>query len=459
MTDAFDRQPPCALEAEVAVLGALFVDRGAMLTVLPLLREADFYREAHRRLFRAAVTLHEAGTPVDPIGIANELQRGGEFESVGGYGYLSSLLDAVPSAANIAHHAGIVRDKAQLRRIAEGAAQVIRSVYEDDDVVAVGARVAALAAQAGQSAAGGFRLVKESIWPAFERIELMQEKGGQTGIPTGFSRLDRMLSGMQDGDLIVVAARPSAGKTAWVLNALTHAAGTGVPSAIVSLEMSSQQLTIRQIASMARIDMQKLRRGGLSPEEHHRMATAAGRLNNMPLWLDDHPVSRVGELRAKLTQLVRQEGVRVAAIDYLQLMEGSGEENRRLEIEAITRGLKLVAKDLNVPLLLLSQLSRAPEGRTNHRPMLSDLRESGSIEQDADVVLFLYREEMYIQDADSAKKQAKAKQAREDTEGKTELIVAKQRNGPTGTVPLYFHKAYTRFDSVDEHPGEGGTAS
>lgn len=458
MTDAFDRHPPCALEAEVAVLGALFVDRGAMLTVLPLLREADFYREAHRRIFRAAVALHEVGTPIDPVAVANELQRTGEFEATGGYGYMSSLLDAVPSAANVAYHAGIVRDKAQLRRIIDGAASVIRSAYDEGDLATVGIQVAALTAQAGGSVTGGFRLVKESLWPAFERIEEMQEKGGQTGVPTGFSRLDRMLSGLQDGDLIVVAARPSAGKTAWVLNALTHAAGASIPAALVSLEMSAAQLTIRQIASMARIDMQKLRRGHLSPEEHQRMAAAAGRLNNMPLWLDDHPVSRVGELRAKLTRLVRQEGVRVAAIDYLQLMEGSGEENRRLEIEGVTRGLKLLAKDLNVPLLLLSQLSRAPEGRTNHRPMLSDLRESGSIEQDADVVLFLYREEMYIQDSDSAKKQAKAQQSRADTEGKTELIVAKQRNGPTGTIPLYFHKAYTRFDSVDEHPSDGGTA-
>jgi len=232
-----------------------------------------------------------------------------------------------------------------------------------------------------------------------------------------------------------------------LLNAALH---HSVPAAIVSLEMSSRQLTMRALASVGRVDLQKMRRGRLSQEEHQRLAAAAGKLNTLPFHVDDHPAARVTELGAKVTQLVRRTGVRLVAIDYLQLMAGSGEENRRLEVGGVTRGLKGLARRLDVPIILLSQLSRAPEARTNHRPVLSDLRESGDIEQDADVVLFVYRPEMYVQDGDTAESKKKAASLRESLEGQAELIVAKQRNGPTGVVPLYFRQEYTLFEGVDD---------
>ena len=456
----FDRQPPFSMEAETAVLGALFCDRHAIQTVLPLVREQDFYREANRRIYRAAVALWEAGTALDIVTLVERLKAGGELEAAGGYGYLSSLLDAVPSAANVEHHARIVREKATVRSVIEISSAAIRDAYElnGEGLGALSLRVEQLAAALEGSAPGGFKTAKELLWPTMEHIERLQEQSnGVIGIPTGFFRLDRMLCGFQPGDLIIVAARPSVGKTALVMNMLVNAALTHkIPSGIVSLEMASEQLMMRALASEGRLDLQKLRRGKLEGEDHQRLAAAAGHINTAPLHIDDHPVSRVPELAAKVTQLVRRAGVKVLAIDYLQLMAGNGEENRRLEVGGITRSLKSLARRLNVPIILLSQLSRAPEGRTNHRPLLSDLRESGDIEQDADVVMFLYRPEMYVQDGDSKDARGKAKAQREALEGQTELIVAKQRNGPTGTVPLYFQKAYTRFDSVDDRGAQPG---
>ena len=447
-----DRQPPYSLEAETAVLGALFCEKGVMARVLPIVRESDFYRECNRRVYRAAVALWEAGTSLDVVTLTERLKATGELDAAGGYDYMAALVDAVPSAANVEDHAGIVREKAVLRQVVEIASATIRDAYDTggEGLGALSARVGQLATALEGSVPGGFRTAKDMLWATFEHIERLQESaGGVIGIPTGFGRLDRMLCGLQGGDLIIVAARPSVGKTALVLNCLINASvGHGVPSAIVSLEMASEQLLMRALASEARIDMQKLRRGQLLAEEHQRLAAAAGHLNTAPLHIDDHPVSRVPELSAKVTQLVRQAGVRLLAIDYLQLMEGNGEENRRLEVGGITRGLKRLARRLDIPILLLSQLSRAPEARSNHRPVLSDLRESGDIEQDADVVMFLYRPELYVMDGDTSEARRKAADAREQLAGQAELIVAKQRNGPTGTIPLYFRKEYTLFEEI-----------
>jgi len=368
-------------------------------------------------------------------------------------------VDAVPTAANLEYHARIVRDKALLRRLVEQASQIIRDVYDqgerqvDEILDAAEARIFQVAESHKRE---GFVWIKEILWSAFEHIEKLQEsQGGITGVPTGFPDLDRMTTGFQKGDLVIVAARPSMGKTSWVLNMAANASiGHSIPSAIFSLEMSSGQLVQRLLCAEGRIDAQKLRRGRLSQEEHQRLAAAAGHLNTAPIWIDDSPGSNVLEIRAKARRLqseLRADGkdLGVVVVDYLQLMSGaSRSESRVQEVSEISRGLKALARELEVPVIALSQLSRGPEQRTDKRPMLSDLRESGSIEQDADLVMFLFRPEYYA-----------PPEKREELEGKSELIVGKQRNGPTGVVELFFQKAYTRFDSVVRSLQEGGPPS
>ncbi len=444
----FDRTPPFSLEAETAVLGGMLIDRDAVSRAMEYLSDSMFYREANRRLYRAMVRLFERGDVIDVITVSEELKKTGELEAAGGFDYLATLVDAVPTAANLEYHARIVRDKALLRRLVEQSTQIIRDVYEqgERDVDEILDQAEARIFQVAEShKREGFVWIKEILWEAFEHIEKLQESSsGVTGVPTGFPDLDRMTTGLQKGDLCIVAARPSMGKTSWVMNVAANAAIThGIPVAIFSLEMSSQQLVQRLLCAEGRIDAQKLRRGHLSQEEHQRLAAAAGHLNTAPIWIDDQPGSTVLEIRAKARRLqseLRSDGkdLGMIVIDYMQLMSGTGHaESRVQEVSQISRGLKALARELEVPVVALSQLSRGPEQRTDKRPMLSDLRESGSIEQDADLVMFLYRPEYYA-----------PAEKREELEGKAELIVGKQRNGPTGVVELYFHKAYTRFDSV-----------
>jgi len=446
----FDRQPPVSNEAEVSVLGGMLIDGDAVARAVEFVDDSMFFREGHRRLFRAMSRMFERGEVLDVITVSEELKRAGELDDVGGLEYLASLLDAVPTAANIEYHARIVREKALLRRLISAAQTIIRDVYEPG-VKAVESildeaeqRIFRVAESHDRE---GFVWIKEILWPTFERIEKLQESGGGiTGVPTGYADLDRMTTGLQPGDLTIVAARPSMGKTAWALNAAqTAAIEHEVPVAIFSLEMSKEQLVQRFLCAEGRVDAQKLRRGNLSPDEYQRLAVAAGHLNTAPLWIDDSPASTVLEMRAKSRRLKSETDVGLIIIDYMQLMSGpSGSESRVQEVSAISRGLKALARELEVPVIALSQLSRAPEQRADHRPQLSDLRESGSIEQDADLVMFLYRPEYYFgpTDKDGA-----------SLEGKSELIVSKQRNGPTGVVDLYFHKAYTRFDSVARSQG------
>jgi replicative DNA helicase len=423
---------------------------------LELLRDVDFYREAHRQVYRAAVGVWEAGEAVDPITVGERLKASGELESAGGYDVLSLLIDAVPGAAHLEQHARIVREKAVLRRAIQGASRLIQEAYGADGaaLAAVGAAAQRLVAQMEGAQPGGFRLVKGALWDAFEHMERVLG-GEDPGIPTGFGRLDEMVSGLQPGSLVVVAARPSFGKSALALNMLANVAGGGVPCAVLSFEMSAQELAMRMLAAEARVDFQRLRRGKTTPEDQGRLAVAAGHINTMPLYVDDHPAASVVGVAAKVATLAQREAVRLVVVDYLQLMNGGGEENRRLEIGAITRGLKLLAGRLGIAVVLLSPLSRAPDTRTNHRPMLSDLRESGDIEQDADIVLFLYRPEMYVVDGDTPAAQKKASEERGRFAGRAELVVAKQRNGPTGTVPLYFNKSYMRFESLEGSTHDG----
>lgn len=448
----FDRQPPFSPEAEVSVLGGMLIDRDAVARAVEVVRDSMFFREAHRRLYRAMVRLFERGDVIDVITLSEDLKKTGELDAAGGLPYLAELLDAVPTAANIEYHAKIVREKALLRHLIEAASTIIRDVYEQgersvEEVLDEAEQRIFRVAQSHDR--GGFLWIKEILWPTFEHIERLQEsKSGITGVPTGFPDLDRLTSGFQRGDLCIVAGRPSMGKTSWVLNVAQSAAiEQKVPVAIYSLEMSKEQLVQRFLCAEGRVDSQRLRRGELTDEEYKRLAAAAGHLNTAPVWIDDSPGNTVLEMRAKARRLKAETEIGLLIIDYMQLMSGHARsENRVQEVSEISRGLKALARELEVPVIALSQLSRAPEQRTDRRPQLSDLRESGSIEQDADLVMFLYRPEYYYGPVDKDGN---------SLEGKAELVIAKQRNGPTGTVDLYFHKDYTRFDSVTSREADG----
>ncbi len=441
----FDREPPFSSVAEISVLGGMLLDGTAVDKATELVQDHMFFREAHRRLFRSMVRLSERGDVIDVITLSEELRKTGELDAAGGLPYLAELLDAVPTAANIEYHAKIVREKALLRHLIDAASTIIREVYDQGErsVEEVLDEAEQRVFQVSQShERGGFVRIKEILWPTFEHIERLQSsKSGITGVPTGFPDLDRMTTGFQNGDLCIVAARPSMGKTSWVLNVAQSAAiEHNVPVALFSLEMSKEQLVQRLLCSEGRVDSQRLRRGQLSSDEYQRLAAAAGHLNTASIWIDDSPGNTVLEMRAKARRLMAESKFGLLVIDYMQLMTSHrSSESRTQEVSEISRGLKALARELDVPVIALSQLSRAPEQRTDRRPQLSDLRESGSIEQDADLVMFLYRPEYYFGPTDKDGN---------SIEGKVELIVGKQRNGPTGTLNLFFHKAYTRFDSV-----------
>ena len=445
----YDRQPPFSPEAEASVLGGMLIDGDAAARVVDFIDDSMFYREAHRRLFRAMARLFERGGVIDPITVSEELKKGGELEGAGGLDYLASLLDAVPTAANIEYHARIVQEKALLRRLIDAAQTIVRDVYDqvEREVSEIldhaEQRVFNVSQSRGRE---GFVWIKEVLWPTFEQIERLQEiPDGVSGLATGYQELDRMTTGLHPGDLTIVAGRPSMGKTSWVLNVAQFVAiEREVPVAIFSLEMSKEQLVQRFLCAEARVDALKLRRGRLDGDEYPRLARAAGHLNAAPIWIDDSPTGNVLEMKAKARRLKAEADLGLVVVDYMQLMTGSTrKESRVQEVSEISRGLKALARELEVPLIALSQLNRAPEQRTDRRPQLSDLRESGSIEQDADLVMFLYRPEYYHGPTDKDGN---------SLEGKSELIISKQRNGPTGSIDLYFHKTYTRFDSVSRGP-------
>ncbi len=441
-----DRQPPYAPEAEISVLGGMLIDGDAVARALEIVDDSMFYREANRRIFRSMARLFQRGQVIDPITISEELKKTDELEFIGGLAYLAELLDAVPTAANIEYHARIVRERALLRKLIEASSQIIRDSYEPgertvEEVLDAAEHNIFQVAQSHDRE--GFVWIKKILYPTFEKIEQIQAaQGGITGIPTGFSDLDEMTGGFQRGDLVIVAARPSMGKTAMVTGVALHASITHqIPTAVFSLEMSKEQLVQRMLCSEALVDLGKLLRGRLSDDDYVRLAQAAGHLNTAPIWIDDSGALSVLEMRAKARRLkAEQPDLGLIIVDYLQLMQAGpkGAENRQQEVSAISRGLKALAKELGVPIISLSQLSRAPEQRSDHRPQLSDLRESGSLEQDADLVMFLYRPEYYVTRDEAAEK---------GLQGKAELIIGKQRNGPTGTVDLFFRKECTRFEN------------
>ena len=448
-TPAYDRQPPFSPEAEASVLGGMLIDGAAVAKAVEAVDDSMFYREAHRRLFRAMVRLFERGSVVDVITVSEELKKGNDLEQAGGLEYLATLLEAVPTAANLEYHARIVREKALLRRLIDAAHAIERDVHEPGE-----RSVEEVLDQAEQRVfrvsesrdRAGFVWIKEVLYPVFEHIErLLESPTDIPGLETGFRDLDRMTTGLHPGDLAIVAGRPAMGKTSWVLNvAQSVAIEHDVPVAVFSLEMSKEQLVQRFLCAEGRVDAQRLRRGKLANEEYQRLARAVALLNTARIWIDDSATANVLEMKAKARRLKAEQDVGLVVVDYIQLMTGARRtDNRVQEVGEISRGLKSLARELEVPVVALSQLSRAPEQRPDRRPQLSDLRESGSIEQDADLVMFLYRQEYYHGPTDKDGN---------SLEGKAELIVAKQRNGPTGTVGLYFHKEYTRFDSVTAGP-------
>jgi replicative DNA helicase len=445
---ATGRTPPWSQEAEQAVLGAMLIDQDAALRAVQLLQPEMFYREGHRRLFRAMAALTEARVVIDHVTLREELERRGELEAAGGVDYLAELVDAVPSTANLDFHAAIVRDKSILRRLIETATAIIGEAYAarhpaGELLDSAEARVFHISQQRRED---GFERLKEMLWPTMERIEALHKSGRRiTGVPSGFVDLDEMTSGFQRSELIIVAARPSMGKTSLCLNVAVHAALEGVGVAVFSLEMSREAVVQRMLCSEARVDSQLVRRGTLRDHDFTKLARAAGILQGAPLWIDDTPAQTLLEVRSKARRLKAENDLGLIIVDYLQLMRSPEyADNRVQEISDISRSLKALARELDLPVIALSQLSRASEQRGGDRkPILSDLRDSGAIEQDADVVIFIHRPEMY---------------QREDSEGRSleglaEIIVAKHRNGPTGRLELHFEKSLTRFGNLTEREG------
>jgi len=436
------RVPPHNIEAEQSVLGSMLLDKDAIAEVTEILKGDEFYKESHKILFDTIVEIYEKDEPVDTITVIDLLKSRNLLEAVGGVSYISTIVTAVPTVANAKHYAKIVKEKALLRRLIAASNEIMEKCYQEpDDVEEVLSLAEKSIFDISQNKADtDFEPISDIIARSFDTIEhLSKTKGDITGIPSGFIDLDRKTSGFQKGDFILVAARPSMGKTAFVLNIALHAALRAKKSvAIFSLEMSKEQLAYRMLCSEANIDMLKLRTGDLDEEDWFRLARAANPMAQSKIFIDDTPGISVNEMRSKCRRLKIEKGLDLIIVDYLQLMSGSRRsENRQQEVSEISRSLKALAKEMDAPVIALSQLSRAPEARSDHRPMLSDLRESGSIEQDADLVMFLYRDEYYHKDTDK--------------KNIAEVIIAKQRNGPTGTVELVWLGQYTKFANLDRY--------
>jgi replicative DNA helicase len=446
-----ERKPPFSIEAEMSVLGGMLIDQNAIVRSIEIIDETMFYREAHRRLYRAMVRLWETGGAIEPVTLAEHLRSAGDFDTVGGTAYLAQLWDYVPTAANLEYHAKIVREKALLRRLIDTATTIIQDTYtlqgDVDKLLDEAEQRIFEIAQTHERR--GFVWIKELLWPAMEQIEILSQTGSAiTGVPTGFNDLDHITAGFQKGDLVIVAARPSMGKTALTLNIAQHAAiGAQKAVAFFSLEMSKEALVQRMLTSEARVDASRVRTGRLRDDDYPRLAQAAGLLNTAPVYIDDTAGISILEMRAKARRLkADRPDLALVIVDYLQLMStGTRMENRQQEVSEISRGLKALAKELEVPVVALSQLSRAVESRPDKRPMMSDLRESGAIEQDADLIMFLFRPEYYFGPVDKDGN---------NLEGRAEVIIGKQRNGATGTVPLMFHKEFTRFESFSYRSDE-----
>jgi replicative DNA helicase len=433
-----DKLPPQNIEAEQSVLGAIIFDNEALPKTLEILRPEDFYKETHRRLYNAMIGLFEKNEPIDIVTLTDYLRRNDELEAVGGISYLSYLANAVPTSANIRYHAKIVREKALLRSLIQAATHITSRVYEDsldaDEMVDYAEKM--IFDIADKRTKTSFASLKDVIKDTFKMIEhLYDKKEAITGVPTGFKDMDELTSGFQPGDLIIIGGRPGMGKTAFALNIAQHVAiDLKEPVAVFSLEMSKEQLAMRMLCAESMVNASSVRKGFISKQDWPKLTNAAGRLADAPIFIDDSSAITVLEVRAKARRLKMEHGgLSLVIVDYLQLMRSRGNfERREQEISEISRSLKALAKELKVPVVALSQLNRAVEQRGEKKPTLADLRESGAIEQDADVIIFLYRDEIYNKNNPSNK-------------GKAEIIIAKQRNGPTGTINLTYLADSTRF--------------
>ncbi|MDI6744341.1 MAG: replicative DNA helicase [Thermodesulfovibrionales bacterium] len=435
--------PPQNIEAEQSVLGAIMIENDAFPKIIEIITREDFYREAHRKIFDAMIELFEKNEPIDLITISEELRKRNDLDAVGGEPYLSALASQVPTAANIKYHSKIIREKSLMRSLIKSASEIAGKVYEDnmdaDELVDNAERI--IFNISDKRIKASFVTLKDLIKGSFETIEyLYDKKSAITGIASGFTQVDELTSGFQRGDLIVIGGRPSMGKTAFSLDIARY---VGVelkePVAIFSLEMSKEQLALRMLCSEARVDSNSVRKGFIRKDDWSKLTNAAGKLTEAPIFIDDSSNINVLEMRAKARRLkLEHKGLSLIVVDYLQLMRGRGgfDKNREQEISEISRSLKALSKELGVPVIALSQLNRGVEQRNDKRPNLSDLRESGAIEQDADVIIFLYRDEFYNKDSNDR--------------GKAEINVAKQRNGPTRTINLAFFPHYTRFENYSD---------
>ncbi len=437
-----DRIPPQNIEAEQAVLGAMLLEKSAITAATELLCVDDFYREAHRLVFEAIVELAKRDEAADLVTVTEQLKKTEKLEKAGGIAFVTSLANVVPTAANIKYHANIVLEKAQLRNLINTTTEIAGEAYED--VEEIGALMdkaeKAILRVTGRGTSFNFTPIGKLVIDVFEKVEKRsQDKNALTGLASGFLYLDRLTSGFQPSDLILVAARPSMGKTAFTLNIATYVAvKLKQPVAFFSLEMSNEQLVQRMLCAEGGIDSQALRAGELTDEDWKHLIIASDRLTKAPIYIDDTPGITVSELRAKARRIHSKYGLSLVIIDYLQLMQGRSSrnsDNRQQEISEISRSLKALARELGVPVIALSQLSRSVESRTIKRPMLSDLRESGSLEQDADIVMFLYRDEYYNEDS--------------ERKNEADVIIAKHRNGPIDTIPLFFEKRFTKFTTLE----------
>lgn len=440
-TDAL-KIPPHSIEAEQSVLGGLMLDNEAWHQVSERLTQGDFYRRDHNEIFRAVEALANQGKPYDVVTLAEWLKTNELLDSVGGLQYLAELSENTPSAANISAYADIVRERSVLRSLVRAGADIVESGYQTegrsaDELLDEAERLVFEIADRETRSNRGFKRIKELLVGALDRIDLLFQRDNPiTGVATGFYEVDMMTSGLQPSDLIIIAGRPSMGKTAFAVNVAQHAAvKESLPVAIFSMEMPSEQLAMRMLSSLGKIDQHKVRTGKLGDEDWPRLTHAVGVLSEVDMYIDDTPALSPGELRSRCRRLAREQGLGLIVVDYLQLMQVHGsKENRATEISEISRSLKALAKELNVPVLALSQLNRSLESRTDKRPVMSDLRESGAIEQDADVIVFIYRDEVYDEDSPD--------------QGIAEIIIGKQRNGPIGIRKLRFFGEYTTFENL-----------
>ncbi len=444
------RTPPHSVEAEQAVLGGLMLDTNAWDAVADIVVAADFYRRDHRLIFEAVTEVAEIRGSIDAVTVSEFLERKGRLEEIGGLAYLGTIARDTPSAANVRAYAEIIRERSILRQLVAAGGEIAAAATDSRgrparEIVDEAERRVFEIAERGSRGRSGFVAVRDILPQTIDRLDLLHQSPGEIrGVPTGFTQLDRKTTGLQAGDLVVIAGRPSMGKSTLAVNIAENAAiAKGLPVAIFSMEMSAEQLTLRMIASLGRVNQTHLRTGNFSEEDWSRIQGAMAQLTGAPIYIDESPALTPTELRARARRLKRERGLGLIVVDYLQLMQVSGtKENRATEISEISRSLKALAKELQVPVVALSQLNRAVEQRTDKKPVMSDLRESGAIEQDSDVILLIYREEVY--DPNTTRR------------GIADIIIAKQRNGPIGEIQLTFLGEYTRFENlVAESYGEG----